>query len=219
LSVAGDPLERLALVTDFELVRAELEAALDRSDRAAGGRPPYDAVPMFKVPALQTLSTLPAAQTEDPSRDPPSFMRLLGLALEDRRPEAKTIRCSSAPERLASNWRPAMSQIKKAGNLFDDLPERRPEENFSALLDQPGFRLERIVSTGQATPSGTWYDQPQSEWVVLLTGSAGLLIAGEPEARQLKPGDWILIPAGVRHRVEWTDPDRPTVWLALHYGR
>ena len=112
-----------------------------------------------------------------------------------------------------------MSQITKTGKLFEDLPERLPEEEFSILLDEPGLRLERIVSTGQATPPGEWYDQPQPEWVLLLTGSAGLLIAGEPQPRRLEPGDWILIPAGTRHRVEWTDLDQPTVWLALHYGR
>jgi cupin 2 domain-containing protein len=111
-----------------------------------------------------------------------------------------------------------MSETIRAGKLFDGLPERLPEENFLTLLDQPGFRLERIVSTGQATPAGEWYDQPQPEWVILLTGSAGLLIAGEPEPRPLEPGNWLLLPAHVRHRVEWTDPDRPTVWLALHYG-
>jgi cupin 2 domain-containing protein len=110
-----------------------------------------------------------------------------------------------------------MGEIKNAGKLFANLPERLAEEDFRTLLDEPGFRLERIVSTGQATPAGEWYDQAQPEWVVLLTGSAGLLIAGEAAPRRLEPGDWLLIPAGVRHRVEWTDPDRPTVWLALHY--
>jgi hypothetical protein len=57
LSAAGDPLERLAMVVDFELFRGELEAALDRSDRAKGGRPPYDPVLMFKVLVLQRLGS------------------------------------------------------------------------------------------------------------------------------------------------------------------
>lgn len=91
LSAAGDPLERLALVIDFELFRAELDATLDRSDRAKGGRPPYDAVLMFKVLVLQTLYTLSDDQTEYQIRDRLSFMRFLGLALEDRVPDAKTI--------------------------------------------------------------------------------------------------------------------------------
>jgi transposase, IS5 family len=91
LSAAGDPLARLAMVVDFELFRAELEAALARSDRAKGGRPPYDAVLMFKILVLQTLYTLSDDQTEYQIRDRLSFMRFLGLALEDRVPDAKTI--------------------------------------------------------------------------------------------------------------------------------
>jgi IS5 family transposase len=91
LSAAGDPLERLAEVVDFELFRAELDAALDRSDRANGGRPPYDAVLMLKTLVLQTLYTLSDDQTEDQIRDRLSFMRFLGLALRDPVPDAKTI--------------------------------------------------------------------------------------------------------------------------------
>jgi IS5 family transposase len=91
LSAAGDPLERLAAVVDFELFRAELDVALDRSDRAKGGRPPYDAVMMFKVLVLQTLYTLADDQTEYQLKDRLSFMRFVGLALEDRVPDARTI--------------------------------------------------------------------------------------------------------------------------------
>ena len=79
-----------------------------------------------------------------------------------------------------------------------------------------GARVERIVSTGQATPPGEWYDQDGDEWVVLLSGAAGLLFEGEAAARPLEPGDWVLIPAHARHRVEWTAADEPTVWLAVH---
>ena len=91
LSAAGDPLERLALVIDFELFRDQLEAALARSDRAKGGRPPYDAVLMFKMLVLQTLYTLSDDQTEYQIRDRLSFMRFLRLVLEDRMPDAKTL--------------------------------------------------------------------------------------------------------------------------------
>ena len=91
LSTAGDALERLALAVDFELFRPELESALARSDRARGGRPPYDAVLMFKVLVLQTLYTLSDDQTEYQLRDRLSFMRFVGLALHDPVPDAKTI--------------------------------------------------------------------------------------------------------------------------------
>jgi transposase, IS5 family len=91
LSTAGDPLERLAQVIDFEVFRGDLEAALSRSDRAKGGRPPYDAVLMFKVLVLQSLYTLSDDQTEYQLKDRLSFMRFVGLALHDPVPDAKTI--------------------------------------------------------------------------------------------------------------------------------
>lgn len=108
----------------------------------------------------------------------------------------------------------------KQGQLYgapQTLPGEAPqEERFEALLERRGVLLERIVSTGQASPPGFWYDAPRDEWVVLLTGAARVAIEGEPAARTLGPGDWLLLPAHCRHRVEWTAPDQPTHWLALH---
>ncbi|HEY9074666.1 MAG TPA: cupin domain-containing protein [Desulfobaccales bacterium] len=105
----------------------------------------------------------------------------------------------------------------KADNLFAGIPTAIPEEIIEVLLQTPGLHLDRIVSAGQATPPGQWYDQETHEWVVLLSGAAGLLFAGETEIRLLRPGDYLLIPAHCRHRVEWTDPAQKTVWLALYY--
>jgi hypothetical protein len=76
LSAAGDPLERLSRVVDFEVFRSELKAALSRSDRSKGGRPPYDPVLMFKVLVLQTLYTLSDEQTEYQLKDRLSFVQL-----------------------------------------------------------------------------------------------------------------------------------------------
>ncbi len=103
-----------------------------------------------------------------------------------------------------------------AGNLFANIPQRPAEEEFTVLAKLPGARIERIVSTGQASPPGFWYDQEQTEWVVLLSGSAGLVFEGEDAPRILRPGDYVEIPARHRHRVEWTDATQPTVWLAVH---
>jgi len=91
LSASGDPLERLCAVVDFEAFRAELEAALPRADRSRGGRPPWDAVLMFRVLVLQALYTLSDEQAEYQLRDRLSFMRFAGLALQDAVPDAKTI--------------------------------------------------------------------------------------------------------------------------------
>jgi cupin 2 domain-containing protein len=100
-------------------------------------------------------------------------------------------------------------------NLFTDIPTKVPAELCTTLLTAPGVRIERIVSRGQASPEGFWYDQTQDEWVVVLKGAARLRF--EDGELELTPGDFVNIPAGKRHRVEWTMPDEPTVWLAVFY--
>ncbi len=102
-------------------------------------------------------------------------------------------------------------------NLFEYPPHDSAAEHFDVLLQASGFMLERIVSQGHATPAGEWYDQSRPEWVVLLKGSAGLSLEGEEEIRVLVPGDYLYLPAHVRHRVEWTQAGVGTVWLALHH--
>ena len=91
------------------------------------------------------------------------------------------------------------------------------KEIFELLLETKHFKLERIISSGQATPPGEWYDQDTNEWVLLLCGSAGLLHEGDDEVFVMNPGDYIYIPARRRHRVEWTDTKQKTIWSALHY--
>ncbi len=104
-----------------------------------------------------------------------------------------------------------------ARNLFVELPTDRDSEVFEPLLEHDGMTLERIVSTGQATPPGEWLQQERSEWVLLLSGRAALRFEGEDDEQVLAPGDYVWIPSRCRHRVEWTDAKQPTVWLALHY--
>jgi len=103
-------------------------------------------------------------------------------------------------------------------NLFTDLPDAAAAEAVEAILSRPGIRIERIVSRGQASPTGFWHDQPESEFVLLAAGGARLRFEDEPADRELKPGDCVDIPAGRRHRVAWTDPGQATVWLAVFYG-
>jgi cupin 2 domain-containing protein len=94
----------------------------------------------------------------------------------------------------------------------------RGSEIFETLVERGGIRIERIISHGHATLEGEWYDQDRDEWVLVLSGRAGLLIEGEAEPRELGSGDYVDLPAHCRHRVAWTDPDGPTVWLAVHWG-
>ena len=100
-------------------------------------------------------------------------------------------------------------------NLLSDLPKNLPEELTTVLQQGHGVRIERIVSTGHKSPEGFWYDQPENEWVMVLTGAARLQF--EDRVVEMKAGDSISIPAHQKHRVEWTSPDEPTVWLAVFY--
>jgi cupin 2 domain-containing protein len=102
-------------------------------------------------------------------------------------------------------------------NIFSSIPESIPDELFERLVGTEGILIERIVSCNHSSPDGFWYEQERNEWVLVLQGSAGLLFEGNGEAVTLKTGDWIEIPARVKHRVEWTDPVEKTVWLAVHY--
>lgn len=103
-------------------------------------------------------------------------------------------------------------------NLLTNVPHGLRQELFETLVDADSVRIERIVSCGQASPEGFWYDQPQHEWVVLLRGAAKLRFEGDEALLEMKPGDFVSIPAHTRHRVEATAADEPTVWLAVHYG-
>lgn len=113
------------------------------------------------------------------------------------------------------------------GNLFAPAgqPYDAAREFFQTLLEAHGVRVERIVSQGQATPPGEWYDQDWDEWVLLLSGAARLCLEGvigdaaadSNRCIVLSPGDYVWLPAHCRHRVEWTDPQQQTLWLALHF--
>ena len=106
--------------------------------------------------------------------------------------------------------------MTRSSNLFADLRQQMPDELITTLLEAVNIRIERIVSHSQASPEGFWYDQDQHEWVIVLKGAARLRF--EDGIVEMKPGDFINIPAHQKHRVEWTAPDEPTVWLAVHYS-
>ena len=105
-----------------------------------------------------------------------------------------------------------MAEVRR---LLAALPDATANEVVDVVLRARGLRLERIVSHGQVSPEGFWYDQPEAEWVLVLAGAARLAIEGETAERELGPGDAVYLPAHCRHRITWTDPARPTVWLTL----
>ena len=114
---------------------------------------------------------------------------------------------------LGSSSEPVGENVQ---NLFDDLPQHLPKEVVQILVRVADVRIERIVSHGHASPADFWYDQAQHEWVLVLKGAARLQF--EDGMVEMKVGDCINILAFKKHRVDWTTPDEPTVWLGVRYG-
>ena len=102
-------------------------------------------------------------------------------------------------------------------NLFQNIPDRLHQELVEKLIEHDSFRVERIVSRGQVSPAGFWYDQDEHEWVAVLTGKAQLQIEGQEQPVTLHPGDTSYFPAHTKHRVAWTAPDQDTIWLAIFW--
>jgi len=102
-------------------------------------------------------------------------------------------------------------------SLLADIPENLPQEMLQTICSGNNVNIERIVSRGHSSPPGFWYDQEKNEFVLVLQGKAGLRLEDEKDVLLLEPGDYLDIPARVKHRVEWTDPRQDTVWLAVHY--
>ena len=97
------------------------------------------------------------------------------------------------------------------------MPAAAHSEAVETLLEQGGVRIERIVSTGQCSEEGFWYEQEENEWVLLVQGSARLGWEDGVDTA-LAAGDYVFIPALKRHRVAWTDPSATTIWLALFFA-
>lgn len=130
---------------------------------------------------------------------------------------------SSVPEVVSGTLVPfppvhhGHSGRSELNNLFSGLPESLPEELTEVLAEDRRIRIERIISTGQASPPGFWYDQDEEEWVSLLKGAARLLFADNDQSVDLQAGDHLLIPAHRKHRIEWTSSTETTLWLAVFW--
>ncbi len=100
-------------------------------------------------------------------------------------------------------------------NIFSSIPTELPKELLETILTSPNVRIQRIVSRGHQTPADEWYDQEEAEWVILLSGCAKLSFE-DGSVLEMKAGDYHFIPAHVRHRVHWTSPTEPSVWLCIY---
>jgi cupin 2 domain-containing protein len=101
-------------------------------------------------------------------------------------------------------------------NIFANIPKELATELFENIVENDALQIERIVSKGHISPESGWYEEQKNEWVILLKGQAIILFENQSEVF-LKPGDYLEIPALQKHKVSWTEPDRETIWLAVHY--
>jgi cupin 2 domain-containing protein len=118
---------------------------------------------------------------------------------------------------IGRRWGEAVPGASGAGNLLAGPPPAPGQERCEALLAGPGWRLERIHSCQAASPEGFWYEQQEHEWVCLLQGSARLRFEDEAASRTLNRGDSLYLAPRRRHRVEASDGEPGTIWLALFW--
>lgn len=175
LSKFGDPLEKLKQVVNFEVFRTDLERGLDFSDRSKGGRPPYDAVLIFKILVLQSLYNLSDEQTEFQIKDRLSFMRFLGLELCQSVPDAKTIwlyreRLSQKGiiERLFRAFDTALKErgyLAISGQIVDASIVSAPRQKITKE-EKKTIKEEKIPEEWKAKPSKLAQKDRDARWIV-----------------------------------------------------
>ncbi|MEP0860445.1 MAG: cupin domain-containing protein [Ignavibacterium sp.] len=101
-------------------------------------------------------------------------------------------------------------------NFFSNIPDQISQEIIETIFNTDAIRIERIISKGQASPENFWYNQPENEWVIVLEGKA-MIKFEDQSIVTLHKGDYLFIPAFKKHRVEWTDPNQLTIWLAIFF--
>ncbi|NMB81854.1 MAG: cupin domain-containing protein [Ignavibacteria bacterium] len=109
-----------------------------------------------------------------------------------------------------------MSEIN-VKNIFHDIPEKSDEEFLEVLFQNNFLKMERIVSEGHSSPKNFWYDQDKNEFVLLLSGNA-IISFEDGNSIELFPGDYFIIPAHKKHRVDYTDPNEKNVWFTLFFN-
>jgi cupin 2 domain-containing protein len=106
--------------------------------------------------------------------------------------------------------------VEKLSNIFQSIPDNLDSEIIETIVQSKTVKVERIISKGHSSPATSWYNQPQSEWVIVLQGEAIITVENDRDYT-LVSGSFLNLPAHTRHKVKWTKPDIETVWLAVHY--
>ncbi len=102
-------------------------------------------------------------------------------------------------------------------NIFNNIPEKLSDELIEVLSENENIRIERIISKGHKSPRDHWYDQEKNEFVFLVSGEAILQFKEGGREVKMKAGDYLIIPAHEKHRVDKTSSDEDTVWLTARY--
>ena len=104
----------------------------------------------------------------------------------------------------------------EVNNIFKLPTKLPPQELLETLLDNEKVLIEKVVSTGQVSPPGEWYDQDRDEWLIVLQGE-GELSYEDGSRIKLTIGDYLFIPAHQKHRVEYTSIEPPCIWLTIFF--
>lgn len=106
----------------------------------------------------------------------------------------------------------------KRGNIFTDSADTSINEftDILASSNDGSMRIERIISEGHVSPADFWYDQDESEWVIVIHGRAELEFMNHGTL-SLSPGDWVMIEPHEKHRVTYTSANPKCTWLAVFF--
>jgi len=111
-----------------------------------------------------------------------------------------------------------IGNMSVSDRIWSDLPSfPQKEEIIEEIFFHEHVRIERIMSSGQVSPEGFWYDQNENEWLILLSGAAEITLQSPAKIIKLKSGESYFIAAHLKHRISWTHPEAPTLWLAVFF--
>ncbi|MDC0302969.1 Nif11 domain/cupin domain-containing protein [bacterium] len=118
---------------------------------------------------------------------------------------------------IGRRWGETATGTDQVDNLFQTPCPPIGEEASRELASGTGWTLNLICSNAFSSPAETWMDQSEMEWVLVLRGSAQVSFKEADAVMDLSPGDHLLIPPNCLHRVERSDPDPGTLWLAMYW--